>query len=123
MTFSLIALVFHVATNSVIYTAQPQPDECMKYSSCEEFKCDALRPSRDCALVRDNRECGRYLLGVHINDPSCEASKAAQNAIYERSKAVCEAQKTSEMESRRLSCLTALQTCQSILKVCAELAK
>jgi hypothetical protein len=125
MTLSVIFLLSHIMTNptSFVQVAQPQPPECEKYSSCEEFKCDALPPMRDCALVRDNRDCRREILFGAINDPKCEASKAAQNAMYERTKAICEVQRAAEMESRRQSCLTALQTCQSILKVCSELAK
>jgi hypothetical protein len=50
----------------------------------------------DCSLQVDTRSCGHDVLGVHINDPFCEAAKAAQNAGYSAAKGVCETTKAAK---------------------------
>jgi LysM domain len=71
---------------------------------CEPKRnCDA---TRDCSLQVDTRSCGHDVTAcvplthmcttVHVNDPVCEAAKAAQNQGYAIAKGSCETQKTLE---------------------------
>src|SRR6478752_4153621 len=60
--------------------------------------CDA---NRDCSLQEDTRSCGHdidlgFLGKHHVNDPTCESQKAAQNTGFAVAKASCEAQKSAE---------------------------
>ncbi len=58
--------------------------------------CSLQTDNRDCSLQQDTRSCGRDVLGIHYNDPVCEAAKAAQNAGYSAAKASCEASKSAQ---------------------------
>jgi len=58
--------------------------------------CSLQVDNRDCSLQQDTRNCGHDVLGVHVNDPVCEAAKAAQNAGYAAAKASCEASKSTQ---------------------------
>lgn len=108
---------------SVPARSQEVPEACKNLSPCTEDVVCKAAPPRDCSLSRDNRDCGRHILGMHINEPSCEAEKAQQNAEYERNKVVCEAQKSYEMAIQRANCVAAIQACQNIAKSCAVLSK
>jgi hypothetical protein len=108
---------------SVPVRSQEVPEACKNLSPCtEDVVCNAA-PPRDCSLPRDNRNCGRRILGLHINEPACEDEKAQQNAEYEQNKAMCEAQKNSEIAIQRANCAAAIQACQNIAKSCAVLSK
>jgi hypothetical protein len=58
--------------------------------------CSLQTDNRDCPLQVDTRSCGHDVGPIHINDPICEAAKAAQNALYASQKAACEAAKISQ---------------------------
>jgi hypothetical protein len=73
-----------------------------------ERSCDV---SRSCPLQEDTRSCGHDVARVHVNDPVCEAAKAAQNLAYQATKAACESQTAAEKgdcertkEQERLAC-------------------
>jgi hypothetical protein len=59
--------------------------------------CSLKVDTRDCSLKVDTRSCGHDIetpLGkIHVNDPVCEAAKAAQNAAYKAEHDACEAAK------------------------------
>lgn len=63
--------------------------------------CPLNEDKRDCSANHDTRSCGHDvdwgLLGRHhVNDPKCEAEKAAQNKIYEAGKIACEVAKATQ---------------------------
>jgi len=92
-----------------------KPDVCHVADAC----LSACVSTRDCQFQRDSRDCSRNLLpfGVAIHNPACEASKAAQNQIYEVQKASCEASKTeekSQCEAQKAACLSVADACSSI---------
>jgi hypothetical protein len=63
----------------------------------DDRDCSLRVDNTDCSLQVDTRSCGHDLaFGIHINDPVCEAAKAAQNAAYSGAKAACEAQKVAK---------------------------
>lgn len=90
-------------------------DAKQKASAARPSDCSSPRQcnaSRDCTLQVDTRSCAvKGPLGANINDPFCEAAKAAQNAGYQAAKAACEAQNAAEKmdcervkEQERLAC-------------------
>lgn len=63
--------------------------------------CSLQVDNRDCSLQQDTRSCGHdidlpFNGKIHVNDPVCEAAKAAQNAAYSAAKASCEASKSTQ---------------------------
>lgn len=62
--------------------------------------CSLQVDNRDCSLQVDTRSCGHDIStpfgNVHVNDPICEAAKAAQNAAYAAAKGTCEAAKSAQ---------------------------
>ncbi len=62
--------------------------------------CSLQTDNRDCSLQQDTRSCGHDISvfggNIHVNDPICEAAKAAQNAGYAAAKASCEASKSGQ---------------------------
>ena len=63
--------------------------------------CSLQVDNRDCSLQVDTRSCGHDISlpfngSMHVNDPVCEAAKAAQNAAYATAKAACEVAKSSQ---------------------------
>ena len=94
-----VALTLMLFGSNSATRAQDTPDPaCATVPNCA--------PTRDCSFSHDTRECNRCLVSafghcaVRGNDPSCEAAKAAQNAIYAAQKAQCEAAK----EQDRVTC-------------------
>jgi hypothetical protein len=117
-TIVLIWLLIYVPARS-----QEVPEACKDLSPCTEDVVCKAAPPRDCSLPRDNRECGRRILGLHINEPECEGAKAQQNAEYDQSRAMCEEQRRSEIAIQRANCAAAIRACQNIAKSCAVLSK
>jgi hypothetical protein len=63
--------------------------------------CSLKTDNTDCSLQQDTRNCGNDIglpFGgkIHVNDPICEAAKAAQNAAYATAKAACETGKAAK---------------------------
>ena len=92
-----------------------KPEACHVADVC----FSACVSTRDCQLQRDSRDCSHNLFpfGAALHDPACEASKGAQNQIYEIQKASCEASKTeekSQCEVQKAACLSAAEACSSI---------
>ncbi len=88
-----------------------QANECSSRFDCTPTK--DCRSVRNCQKRRDNTPCKRKLLFAWINDPACEAAKAAQNAAYRIELQQCEAQRSAE----RLDCerqkLSTKQSCEA----------
>ncbi len=75
-----------------------------KFRNCTSTK--DCTPTKDCSQSHDTRNCKACILknpfggcALKGNDPICEVSKAAQNAVYAAKKASCEAEK-STMKAR-----------------------
>jgi len=82
-------------------------EDCDSKRPCDPKDCSINTPCdavMDCSLKQDNRSCGHdVVLCVpfthicstnHVNDPVCEAAKAAQNTAFAAEKANCEATKS-----------------------------
>lgn len=72
--------------------------------------CSLQVDTRDCSLQVDTRSCGHDIGPIHVNDPVCEAAKAAQNTAYAAAKAACESGKASQnalYASQKAACETA----------------
>jgi len=65
----------------------------------------------------DTRECRSHNPFAAFNDPVCEASKGAQNALFDAQKAACEAQKT----SFKAACESKKDGCRKEAALCATL--
>ena len=85
--------------------------------------CNGMCASnRDCSLPPDSRSCGHDISlpfngHIHVNDPTCEAAKAAQNAAYANQRATCElvkAAERSECEVRKSGCLAVAKACGDV---------
>lgn len=73
---SLIFLA-SLLTNTSETGAQDTPIQCGNIPQIgQEVTCS--KPTT--VTVRDNRECRTHILGLTINDPACEAQKAAANS-------------------------------------------
>jgi hypothetical protein len=80
--------------------------------------CSLQTDTRSCPLQEDTRSCGHdidlpFHGKVHVNDPVCEAAKAAQNALYSKDKAACEAAKAAQnvaYSTSKAACETAKST-------------
>jgi hypothetical protein len=85
----------------------------------QTFDCTS---KRDCTPSHDSRECNRCLVSIlghcvsYGNDPDCEASKAAQNRIYDTQKASCEA----DNETERLICEAVRAKLSATVSSCAK---
>lgn len=86
---------------------------CQPASACN-FECAV---SVECTVKVDERECKRHTILGSINDPMCEATKAAQNALFANQKATCEAQKV----SLKASCEVKKANCRAEADICASL--
>ena len=83
-----------------------QSMDCSAVGDCspreDTRSCDLQTDNRDCSLQVDNRDCSAgedtrdCSTGLGINDPICEAAKAAQNVIYAGQKAACETSKSTQ---------------------------
>jgi hypothetical protein len=68
--------------------------------------CSLQVDTRDCSLQHDTRSCGHDITVCvpftnvchteHVNDPICEAAKAAQNVAYEAARDACEVGKAGQ---------------------------
>jgi hypothetical protein len=65
-------------------------------TSCPLRTCQQQVDSRNCNQPHDERNCRKRVLGAEINDPGCEALKAAQNKIYDANRAACEGAKAAQ---------------------------
>lgn len=111
ITRSYIALVLNTAINNkalhlnYAFPEQKQPfDSDIRPYNAPQINCDSqedtrnCRPPNPCSLSHDERSCGHdiniggwNIIKQHVNDPVCEAAKAAQNQIYLRSFDACNA--------------------------------
>lgn len=74
----------------------------------DDRDCSLKTDNRDCTLHEDTRSCGHDIVicapwpfndqchREHVNDPLCEAGKAAQNAAYKVEHDACEAAKATQ---------------------------
>jgi len=108
------AILFATLACGVSAQTSDNPKSCRVADACYS----ACAPTRNCDLHPDTRDCSRNFPFGNINDPACEASKAAQNSIYAIQKSSCEASINSERsqcESQKAACLSVANACSSIL--------
>jgi CheY-like chemotaxis protein len=101
------------------------PRECPMTKSC-----NSPYSPRDCSPLHDTRSCGHDIElpfngRIHVNDPVCEAAKAAQNQNYQVQSQACEARREAdkaESEWNRHQCLVVANACSDALSL-AESSK
>lgn len=69
--------------------------------------CSLKVDTRDCSLQVDTRSCGHDISTpfgtVHVNDPICEAAKAAQNVAYKAAHDSCELAKAAQNGAHKVA--------------------
>ena len=87
--------------------------------------CNLPYSPRDCSPSHDTRSCGHDIElpvngKIHVNDPVCEAAKAAQNQTYQVQSQACEARREAdraESEWKRNQCLVVANACSDALSL------
>jgi hypothetical protein len=114
MNFRILCLVGILTANLSASAASAE--------TCVEPPARDCTPIRECSFQTDARDCQRCFAKIggtclaRMNDPGCEAAKAAQQAMIAAKKNACEAEKSSEKlscEATQMAVKAAFENCKA----------